>query len=179
VIGALAIGAVFTQLFFQNIGNSTFIFVGWVAAGVATFVVYRRFRRRSLWQPAAMPPVEPHTPAAYLAQQRASDPYAARVHVGRRQHSPKEAVVTPSVAAAEPATWWERAMGFVSGLSNPRRALAMFVAVACLAVALAAVLIDLSPLDPTGPGLGWSPGVIVIAVIVVLALVGGRDQPRL
>jgi APA family basic amino acid/polyamine antiporter len=179
VIGALAIGAVFTQLFFQNIGNSTFIFVGWVAAGVATFVVYRRYRRRSLWQPAAMPPVEPHTPAAYLAQQRASDPYAARVHVGRRQHALKEAVVTPSVAAAEPATSWERAMGFVSGLSNPRRVLALLAAVACLAVAVAAVLIDLSPLDPTGPGLGWSPGVIVIAVIVVLALVGGRDQPRL
>src|SRR5215831_12248162 len=179
VVGALAIGAVFTQLFFQNIGNSTFIFVGWVAVGAITFAVYRRYRRRSLWQPVAMPPVEPRTSAAYLAQKRATDPYAARVHVGRRQHPLKEAVLTPSVAAAEPATWWEQALAFGSGLSNPRRALALLSAALCLAVGVAAVLIDLSPLDPTGPRLGWSPGVIVIAVIVVLALVGGRDQPRL
>src|SRR5215470_17984481 len=47
VIGALGIGAVFTQLLFQNIGNSTFIFVSWVAVGGLTFVVYRRYRRRS------------------------------------------------------------------------------------------------------------------------------------
>jgi APA family basic amino acid/polyamine antiporter len=179
VIGALAIGAVFTQLFFQNIQNSTFIFVGWVGAGVLTFVGYRRLRRRSLWQPAAMPPIEPHTPAAVLAQQRAADPYAARVHVGRRPHPLKEAMVTRSVEAAEHATLRDRTVGFLSGLSNPHRILMALVAVASVAVAVAAVAIDLSPLDPTGPGLGWSPGVIVIAVIVVLALFGGRDQPRL
>jgi len=179
VIGALAIGAVFTQLFFQNIGSSTFIFVSWLGVGAVTFAVYRRYRRRSLWQPVAMPPVEPHTPAAYTAQKRATDPYAARVHVGRRPQQMKEAVVTPSVSAAEPATLRERFLGFVSGLSNPRRALALLIALACLGVAVAAVLVDLSPLDPTGPGLGWSPGVIVIAVIVALALAGGRDQPRL
>jgi basic amino acid/polyamine antiporter, APA family len=178
VIGALAIGAVFTELFFQNIENSTFIFVGWVAIGALTFVAYRRYRRRSLWQPTAMPPLEPHTPAAQAAGKLATDPYAARVHVGRRQHLLKEAVVAPSVAAAEPATLSERALGFVSGLSNPRRVLALMVELACLAIAVAAVLVDLSPLDPTGPGLGWSPGVIVIAVIVVLGLAGGRDQPR-
>jgi len=178
VVGALAIGAVFTQLFFQNIGNSTFIFVGWVAVGALTFVGYRRFRRRSLWQPAAMPPIEPHTPAAVLAQKRASDPYAARVHVGRR-HQVREDVVDSSAAAAERPTPWERALAYVTGLRNPRRAMVLLVEVVCAAVAAAAVLIDLSPLDPTGPGLGWSPGVIVIAVVVVLALAGGRDQPRL
>jgi hypothetical protein len=179
VIGALAIGAVFTQLFFQNIQNSTFIFVGWVGAGVLTFVGYRRFRHRSLWQPAAMPPIEPHTSAAILAQQRAADPYAARVHVGRRPHPLKEAVVTRSAEAAEHATLRGRALGFLGGLSNPHRVLMVLVAVAGVAVAVAAVAIDLSPLDPTGPGLGWSPGVIVITVIVVLAVFGGRDQPRL
>jgi amino acid transporter len=179
VIGALAIGAVFTQLFFQNIQSSTFIFVGWVGAGALMFVGYRRFRRRSLWQPAAMPPIEPHTPAAVLARQRAADPYAARVHVGRRPHAMKDTVVAPSVEAVEHATVRERALGFVGGLSSPRRVLMVLVAVACVAGAVAAVAIDLSPLDPTGPGLGWSPGVIVIAVIVVLAVFGGRDQPRL
>jgi APA family basic amino acid/polyamine antiporter len=178
VIGALGIGAVFTQLFFQNIGNSTFIFVSWVGVGAITFAIYRRYRRRSLWQPVAMPPVEPRTPAAHLAQKRATDPYAARVHVGRRPHAVRE-VVSPSVAAAEPATMRERALSFLGGLSNPHRALVLLVTLGCVAVAAAAVLIDLSPLDPTGPGLGWSPGVIVIATVVALALVGGRDQPRL
>src|SRR3989440_2965072 len=47
VIGALGIGAVFTQLLFQNIQSSTFIFLGWLAIGVVTFVVYRRIRHRS------------------------------------------------------------------------------------------------------------------------------------
>jgi len=179
VIGALGIGAVFTQLFFQNIGNSTYIFVGWLAAGVVTFILYRRTRHRSLWQPMAMPPIEPHTPAAQAALKLATDPYAARVHVGRHKHPMREAAVTHAVAAAPGATARERALGFVSEMSNPRRALVLVAALVCLAVVVAAVLVDLSPLDPTGPGLGWSPGVIVIAAIVGLALVGGRDQPRL
>jgi len=180
VIGALAIGAVFTQLFFQNISNSTYIFLGWLAIGVLTFVVYRRIRRRSLWQPVAMPPIEPHTPAARRALERIADPYAARVHIGRRHHHPiKQAVVTPSVAAAESPTPRERFLAYIHGLSNPGRLLALAVALACVGVAILAVLIDLSPLDPFGPGLGWSPGVLVIAVIAALALVGGRDQPRL
>src|SRR5437660_1263949 len=179
VIGALGIGAVFTQLFFQNIGNSTYIFVGWLAAGVVTFILYRRSRRRSIWQPMAMPPIEPHTPAAQAALKLAADPYAARVHVGRHKHPVREAAVTGAVAAAHGTTPRERAHRFVSGLSNPRRVLALVAALVCLAVVVAAVLMDLSPLDPTGPGLGWSPGVIVIAAIVGLALVGGRDQPRL
>ncbi|TMD99816.1 MAG: APC family permease [Chloroflexi bacterium] len=34
VVGALFIGTVFTQLVFQNISNSTFIFIGWLALGV-------------------------------------------------------------------------------------------------------------------------------------------------
>jgi amino acid transporter len=179
VIGALGIGAVFTQLFFQNIGNSTYIFVGWLAAGVVTFILYRRTRHRSLWQPMAMPPIEPHTPAAQAALKLPTDPYAARVHVGRHKHPMREAAVTHAVAAAPGATARERALGFVSEMSNPRRALVLVAALVCLAVVVAAVLVDLSPLDPTGPGLGWSPGVIVIAAIVGLALVGGRDQPRL
>jgi hypothetical protein len=35
-------------------------------------------------------------------------------------------------------------------------------------------LIDLSPLDPFGPGLGWSPGVILIALLSGLLLLRGR-----
>ncbi|HEY4026761.1 MAG TPA: APC family permease [Candidatus Dormibacteraeota bacterium] len=179
VIGALGIGAVFTQLFFQNIQSSTFIFVGWLAAGVVTFMVYRRLRHRSLWQPMAMPPPEPHTREARQMLERAADPYTARVRVGRRHHL-KEVALTPPVDADRRRSARDRLLGFASGLGNPRRALTLAVAAACLGVAVVAVLIDLSPLDPFGPGLGWSPGVIVIAVIAVLLLAGGRDdQPRL
>src|ERR1700737_4907843 len=38
VVGALAIGAVFTQLAAQNIAYSSYIFTGWVVLGVAAFV---------------------------------------------------------------------------------------------------------------------------------------------
>ncbi|HEY8841902.1 MAG TPA: APC family permease, partial [Candidatus Dormibacteraeota bacterium] len=34
VVGAIAIGTVFTQLMFQNISNSTFIYLGWLVLGV-------------------------------------------------------------------------------------------------------------------------------------------------
>src|SRR5437660_2111929 len=88
VIGALAIGAVFAQLFFQNIQNSTFIFVGWLGVGALTFVVYRRVRHGSLWQPMAIPPPAPHVREVRPALERAPDPYSARVHVGRRHHPP-------------------------------------------------------------------------------------------
>jgi APA family basic amino acid/polyamine antiporter len=178
VIGALGIGAVFTQLLFQNIQNSTFIFLGWVAAGVVTFVVYRRQRRRSLWQPMAMPPPEPHSREAHHAMERAADSYAARVRLGRRHL--KEPAITAPVATAPRRSARDRALAFAAGLRSPRRVLALVVAAACLGVAVVAVLIDLSPLDPFGPGLGWSPGVILIAVAAALLLAGGRDdQPRL
>jgi hypothetical protein len=33
-----------------------------------------------------------------------------------------------------------------------------------------AVYVDLSPLDPTGPGLGWSPGLVLVAFIAAYLL---------
>jgi len=174
VIGALAIGAVFTQLFFQNIQNSTFIFAGWLCTGVVTFVIYRRVRRRSLWQPLATTPARLQgTHEARPSLDRA-DPYTARVRVGRRH--PKEAVSSPSVVAADAPSPGERLLAFATGLGNPRRALALAVAAACLAVGVLAVVVDLSPLDPFGPGLGWSPGVLLIAVIVALLLIRSRRE---
>src|SRR5215472_14702051 len=154
VIGALAIGAVFTQLFFQNIQGSTVIYAGWLSVGVVTFVIYRRVRRRSLWQPLATTPARLQgTHEARPSLDRA-DPYTARVRVGRRH--PKEAVSSPSVVAADAPSPGERLLAFATGLGNPRRALALAVAAACLAVGVLAVVVDLSPLDPFGPGLGWS-----------------------
>jgi APA family basic amino acid/polyamine antiporter len=177
VIGALAIGAVFTQLLFQNIQNSTFIFLGWLAIGVVTFVVYRRIRNRSLWQPMAMPPPTPHVRDARPALERAPDPYSARVHVGRRHHAPMPGRAgQPPAASVLGPTGRERVVAYATSLRGARRAFAILVAVACLVVAALAVLVDLSPLDPFGPGLGWSPGVLLMAVVAVMLLIGSHDD---
>src|SRR5205823_11440156 len=49
LLGALAIGIVFTQLMFQNISNSTWIYLGWLALGVLSFVVYRTYKKEPVW----------------------------------------------------------------------------------------------------------------------------------
>src|SRR2546430_15759702 len=56
LIGALFIGTVFTQLLFENISNTTFIFMGWLALGVLTYVAYMRYRHEPLWEPLEVPP---------------------------------------------------------------------------------------------------------------------------
>jgi APA family basic amino acid/polyamine antiporter len=148
VVGAVAIGAVFTQLFFENIDRSTFVFTGWLAAGIFTFVGYRRLQRRPLWQPLAVAPPRPSPPRP---PERPPQRYAARVRVGRRH--------------PRPATLAARAS---------RRLAVVAAAVACAAVGGAAVALDLSPLDPTGPHLGWSPGVIVVVALIALAVLRRR-----
>ena len=49
-------------------------------------------------------------------------------------------------------------------------------AVIALAVCVVAVLTDLSRLDPFGPGLGWSPGIMLIAGITVMLLVRSGQE---
>src|SRR5450756_965460 len=56
LLGALAIGTVFTQLMSQNISNSTFIYLGWLVLGVISFVLYKRHRKQPLWEPLEVPP---------------------------------------------------------------------------------------------------------------------------
>src|ERR1700693_2352006 len=63
LVGAIAIGTVFTQLMFQNISNSTFIYLGWLVLGVISFVLYRNHRKQPLWEPLAEPP--PPDPEVY------------------------------------------------------------------------------------------------------------------
>jgi hypothetical protein len=45
------------------------------------------------------------------------------------------------------------------------------LALAALAIAALALALDLSPLDPFGPRLGWSPGVIIVAGFATLLLI--------
>ena len=70
----------------------------------------------------------------------------------------------------------DRLLALVVLLRNPRRMVAAAVVVLGAGVALAAVLIDLSPLDPFGPGLGWSPGVLLIAAFGAFLLLRSRRE---
>lgn len=159
VIGALAIGSVFTQLIFQNISNSTFMYIGWLVAGVVIFVIYRVYRGQPIWEPlvSAPPPELAHRLAAEPAGLR---PASERIHMRRhRAHA----------AAAElPRPARERA-------ARPRSLRRWLILGAAALVAAAAVGFDLSPLDPTGPTLGWSPGVAGVAAILARLAITRRD----
>jgi hypothetical protein len=165
VIGAVAIGSVFTQLLFQNVDSSTFIYLGWLVVGMMTFVVYRRYRRLPLWEPLAEPPL-PERVAPHVSIDR--PPAGERVKIARRHPAPvavvgaETAPKTVTVAARPQA---ERSV----------RRMAMWVVVATV-VSLLALLLDLSPLDPFGPSLGWSPGVLLMVWVSVYLLARGRSE---
>ena len=170
VIGALAIGAVFTQLLFQNIQGSTFIYAGWLSVGALIFVLYRLRCRRSLWQPlCAPPPPLPHrnVPAPY---ERIGQNYAQRLHVGQRHI--REAA-RPATEEAGPSVG-DRLLYAAVAMRNPWRILRVAGWAALAGIAVLSVVIDLSPLDPFGPSLGWSVGVVFIAVVCGVLLARGR-----
>ena len=174
VIGALAIGAVFTQLFFQNIQGSTLIYVGWLATGIVTFVVYRRVRRRSLWQPLAEPPPVPHPHLHRLApgDERLGELGSPRVHVGRRRI---KAAVAPAPSPGSEPPWYGPLRALVA-MRSPWRALVISSSIVMLAIAILAVLFDLSSLDPFGPGIGWSPGILLVTLLGLIVLLRGRER---
>ena len=145
VIGALGIGAVFTQLLFQDIEGSTFIYLGWLAVGVLIFVAYRRLHRRSLWQPLAAPP--PIRPRPRPVPERLGDPHAERVHVGRRRV--RESAAQPTAEA-------------------PRRLSVVALTAACVVVAAIAVV--LGPGLGWVPGV-----ILVLAIAGYLLVRGRRD----
>jgi APA family basic amino acid/polyamine antiporter len=165
VIGAIAIGSVFTQLLFQNVDNSTLIYVGWLLAGVAIFVAYRRFRKLWLWEPLAEPP-RPERPAPHLKIDR--PPAGERVKVGRRH--PTEAEMAGPVAPAI-SRQGQRA---IRSQRQMRRT--VMWAMVAIVISVLAILADLSPLDPFGPQLGWSPGVLLVVWTSVYLLARGRSE---
>jgi APA family basic amino acid/polyamine antiporter len=165
VIGALAIGSVFTQLLFENVSNSTFIYIGWLVVGTITFVGYRRFRRLFLWEPLAAPP-RPERRVAPVAIDR--PPPGVRVKVERRHHAEAPHVQherVPKVIEREVLLPPERSLRRILG----------WVVMAVM-VSLLAILVDLSTLDPFGSNLGWSPGVLVVVWVSVYLLVRGRSE---
>jgi amino acid transporter len=169
VIGAIAIGSVFTQLLFQNVDSSTFIYVGWLVVGVITFVAYRRHRRLPLWEPLAAPPLPERVPH-HLSIDR--PPAGERVKVARRHpaHTHVAVVAAETAPKMVPAKATER-----PATERSVRRIAIWVSVAT-AVSLLALLLDLSPLDPFGSSLGWSPGVLLMVWVSVYLLARGRSE---
>ena len=48
--------------------------------------------------------------------------------------------------------------------------------IVCVAVSAAAIFSDLSSFDPFGPGIGWSPGVLLVMFASAFLLVRGRFE---
>jgi amino acid transporter len=162
VIGALAIGSVFTQLLFQNIEQSTWIYVGWLFFGVLAFVGYRKYRNKALWEPIEVPP----PPDREVAHERLPLPRADRIRLGRRERVKARAAI-----AVEHRRGRTRFLGLQLLIERHGRLRLVVSSLIFLAVCTAAVLADLSRFDPFGPGLGWSPGVILIAGLSLLLIV--------
>jgi APA family basic amino acid/polyamine antiporter len=164
IVGALAIGTVFTQLMFQNISNSTYIYIGWLILGVVTFVLYRMYRKEPLWEPLEVPPPRERDHAGVPFE---ALPRSARYRHGRRERIAAHAAANPEHYVRHRAAWRLELELFFARHGAVRGVL---IVVVFAAVSGLAVFVDLSPYDPTGPGLGWSPGLVVVAFIAAYLL---------
>ena len=165
LVGALAIGTVFTQLLSQNISNSTYIWLGWMGLGVITFVVYRRHRTLPLWEPLEVPP-PPDREIEHLAPEPL--PKAARYRYGRRER------IAAHAAAVAPEHHHRRRRGwqleFELFFARHGQARGLLIVLVFAAVSGLAVYVDLSRYDPFGSGLGWSPGLVAVAFMAAYLL---------
>jgi hypothetical protein len=163
LVGAIAIGTVFTQLMFQNISNSTFIYLGWLVLGVISFVLYRNHRKQPLWEPLEEPP-PPDREVEHLPPEPL--PTAARYKHGRR--------VAAHAAAAGPGRHVSHRRGWRLGwelyFARHGNVRGILIVMVFAAVSGLAVGVDLSPYDPFGPGLGWSPGIVLTTLIAAYLL---------
>src|SRR5579859_233483 len=169
VIGALAIGTVFTQLAFQNISNSTWIYLGWLVLGGISFVLYRRHRHEPLWEPLEVPPPPDRevdrTPLEPL-------PQAARYRLGRRERIAAHAAAQPLPHRRRQKRW----LGIELFFARHGAVRGVLIVLVFAAVSGLAVGVDLSSYDPFGPGLGWSPGIVITALIAAYLLNRGWSE---
>src|SRR5579864_6439550 len=156
VVGALAIGTVFTQLMSQNISNSTFIYLGWLVLGAITFVLYRRYRHEPLWEPLEVQrlPFEPL-------------PRSARYRMGRRERIAAHAAALEHRHERHRPGWQLELELFFARHGTVR---GLLIVLTFAAISGLAVYVDLSRYDPFGPGLGWSPGLVAVAFIAAYLL---------
>jgi len=162
LLGGRRISIVKTQLMFQNISNSTWIYLGWLVLGVLSFVVYRTYKKEPLWEPLEVPP-PPDREVEHLPPEPM--PQTARFKHGRRV--PAHAAAVPARHSPHRRTWrvgWEL---YWRRHGNVRGGLIVLV---FGAVSGFAVGVDLSSYDPFGPGLGWSPGIVLVALLAAYLL---------
>ncbi len=163
LIGALAIGTVFTQLMSQNISNSTYIYLGWLVLGGISFVLYRRYRKQPLWEPLEVPPPPDREierlPAAPL-------PRSDRYRLGRRERIAAHAAAEPAHRRRRPG--WQLEIDLFFARHGAVRGVLIVLVFA--ATSLLAVGVDLSSYDPFGPSLGWSPGIVLVSLIAAYLL---------
>src|SRR6184192_30460 len=164
LVGALFIGTVFTQLLFENISNTTFIFMGWLVLGVLTYLAYRVYRHEPLWEPLETPPAREreheHLPFESL-------PRSERFRMGRRERISAHAARARHVHERHRPRWQLEIELFFARHGAVRGVLIVLV---FAAISGLAVFVDLSRYDPFGPGLGWSPGLVVVAFLAAYVL---------
>src|SRR5207248_5838396 len=164
LVGALFIGTVFTQLLFENISNTTFIFMGWLVLGVLTYLAYRVYRHEPLWEPLETPPAREreheHLPFESL-------PRSERFRMGRRERISAHAARARHVHERHRPRWQLEIELFFARHGAVRGVLIVLV---FAAVSGLAVFVDLSHFDPFGPGLGWSPGLVIVAFLAAYVL---------
>jgi basic amino acid/polyamine antiporter, APA family len=168
VVGALAIGAVFTQLVAQNISYSSYIFAGWVVLGVGAFVAYRKYTRQFLWEPLAVPP----PPDREVQHVPIVIPHSARV---RLKH-PERVRDEPLHEAAAEHQRHHRRRRFQLMLERAGRLRVILGLMVCFAVSLLAIYADLSQYDPFGPKIGWSPGILLVTFASAFLLIRSRYE---
>ena len=165
VVGAIAIGTVFTQLMFQNISNSTFIYLGWLVLGVISFVLYRNHRKQPLWEPLEEPP-PPDREVEHLPPEPL--PHAARYRIGRRERVAAHAAATRAAHPRPRHRSWR--LGWELYFARHGNVRGILIVLLFASVSGLAVGVDLSPIDPFGPGLGWSPGIVLTTLIAAYLL---------
>src|SRR5437588_609242 len=149
------------------IAQSTYIFIGWFVLGVAAFIAYRKYTRQFLWEPLASPPPVDRE----VARGRLVAPPAARVRLKHRER------IADQVLPAPEEHHRHRRLRVLQLHAERMGWLRTGLAVAiCLAICVLAVAVDLSSLDPTGPGLGWSPGVLMVAGSAAYLLLRSRTE---
>jgi APA family basic amino acid/polyamine antiporter len=164
LLGALAIGTVFTQLMSQNISNSTFIYIGWLVLGGITFVLYRRHRHQPLWEPLEVPPPRDRDVERLPFEPL---PRSARYRLGRRERIAAHAATAVDLHEHHRPGWQLELELFFARHGAARGVLIVLVFAATSGLA---VFVDLSKYDPFGPGLGWSPGLVVVAFVAAYLL---------
>jgi APA family basic amino acid/polyamine antiporter len=169
VVGAVAIGAVFTQLVAQNISYSSYVFAGWVGLGILAFVVYRRQIKQFLWEPLAVPP----PPDREVQHQPLVIPHSARVRLKHPERVRDEPIHQQTAAEHQRHLRRRRVELMLERAGRLRVVLGLMV---CFAISLLAIYADLSPYDPFGDGIGWSPGVLLVTFASAFLLIRSRYE---